>query len=148
MTIKETIMADVKEAMKAREQLRLDTLRFVHAAIKNREIEIRPNEITNDEVMAVLKKIIKQRKDSIEQYTNAGRTELADKEKAELTIIEAYLPQQMSKEQVEQLVTTVMKDLNANSMKQMGAVMKEVLARSGGTADGGLVSQLVKAKLS
>ena len=146
--LKETIMADIKEAMKAKEQLRLDTLRFVHSAIKNREIELRPEPISNDEVSGVLKKIIKQRKDSIEQYTNANRQDLADKEKAELSIIESYLPKQMTKEAVEQLVATVVKELNATSMKQMGAVIKEVITRSAGTADGGMVSQLVKAKLS
>lgn len=148
MNLKESIMADIKEAMKAKEQLRLETLRFLHAAIKNREIELRPEEISNDEVAAVLKKLIKQRKDSIEQYQNAGRAELVQKEQTELAIIEAYLPKQMSKEALEQLIAKVIADLNATSMKQMGAVIKEVIARAGGTADGSAVSQLVKAKLT
>jgi hypothetical protein len=148
MSLKDKIVADVKEAMKAKDQLRLDTLRMAHAAIKNREIEVRPNEISEEEVTGVLKKIVKQRKDSIEQYKNAGRPELADKEQSELNIIESYLPKQMSQDAIEKLVVQVIQDLKADSMKQMGAVMKEVIARAGGTADGSVVSQLVKAKLT
>lgn len=147
MSLKEQIMADVKSAMKNKEQDKLNALRFIHAAIKNKEIEVRPREANDDDVLAVLKTLAKQRKDSIEQYEKGGRTDLADKEKFELNIIESYLPQQMSREQVEAVVSEVISALNATSIKQMGAVMKEVLAKTAGAADGRMVSEIVKSKL-
>lgn len=148
MELKDQIMADVKTAMKDKDSLKLNTLRFLQAAVKNREIEMRPNPITSDEIMGVLKKLVKQRKESIEQYVAGGRQDLADQEAAELKILEAYLPAQMSKEQVEALVGQVISALGATSIKDMGPVMKEVLAKSGGTADNKLVSELVRAKLA
>ena len=147
MSMKEKIMADVKTAMKSKEQGRLETLRFLHAAIKNREIELRPNAIDDQEIQNVIKKLVKQRKDSIEQFTNAGRMDLADKEKFELSVIEGYLPAQMSREQVSQVVDQVIAKLGATSIKDMGRVMKEVIAETAGAADNKVVSELVRAKL-
>lgn len=147
MSLKEQIMADVKSAMKNKDQGRLDTLRFIHSAIKNKEIDSRPNELTEQDVMAVLKTMAKQRKESIEQYEKGNRQDLAEIEKFQLSIIESYLPQQMSREQVEAIVSEVITSMNATSMKQMGAVMKEVLAKTGGAADNKTVSEVVKAKL-
>jgi uncharacterized protein YqeY len=126
---------------------RLDSLRFLQSAIKNREIELRPNAITAEEVMGVIKRLVKQRKESIEQYQAAARQDLVDKESLELKVLEAYLPSQMSKEQVETLVAQVIESTGAKSVKEMGAVMKEVLARAAGTADNRMVSEVVKAKL-
>lgn len=145
--LKAKITEDIKSAMKSREALRLETLRFLQSQIKYREIELRPVEISDDEVMGVIKKLIKQRKDSIEQYTAGGRADLAEKETQELRIIEAYLPAQMDKAQIEALVVKAITDLGASSVKDMGRVMKEVLARSGGAADGKIVSEVVKSKL-
>lgn len=146
--LKAQITEDIKTAMRAKDALRLDTLRFLQSAVKNREIEMRPATITDEEVMGVLKKLIKQRKESIDQFTKAGRTDLADKEQKELTFMEVYLPTQMDKGQIEALVAKVVTDLNASSVKDMGKVMKEVLARSAGAADSKLVSEAVKAKLN
>lgn len=147
MEIREKIMTDVKQAMRDRDQVRLDSLRFLQSAIKNREIELRPNAITAEEVMGVIKRLVKQRKESIEQYQAAARQDLVDKESLELKVLEAYLPSQMSKEQVESLVVQVIESTGAKSVKEMGAVMKEVLARAAGTADNRMVSEVVKAKL-
>ncbi len=148
MEILPKIMNEIKEAMRSKDSLKLATLRFLQAAIKNREIELRPNPINDEEVMTVIKKLVKQRKESIEQYKAGNRQDLVDQEAAELKILETYLPAQMTKEQVEKLVVDVMTALSAKTIKDMGPVMKEVLARSGGAADNKLVSELVRAKLS
>lgn len=145
--LKSQLMNDVKVAMKERDALRLETLRFLQSAVKNREIELRPNPISNEEVLGVIKKLIKQRKESIDQFTQAGRTDLAEKETKELRVLEVYLPAQMGREQVEALVAKVITETGASSVKDMGKVMKEVLAQSGGAADGKVVSEVVKAKL-
>lgn len=142
------IMNEIKDAMRSKDSLRLNTLRFLQSAIKNREIELRPNPMTDEESMGVLKKLVKQRKESIEQYKAGNRQDLVDQEAAELKILEAYLPAQMSKEQVEKLVAEVISATGAKTIKEMGPVMKEVLAKSGGAADNKLVSELVRAKLS
>ncbi len=146
--LKSRIMDDVKAAMKNKEADRLSAIRFLQSAIKNKEIDLRPNEITDEDIMGVIKKSAKQRKDSIEQYEKAGRQDLVDKEKFELSVIEEYLPEQMSEEQVSGIVNEVVAALNATSMKDMGAVMKEVQVKTAGAADGKMISQLVKAKLS
>ena len=140
-------MADIKTAMKSKDQIRLDTLRFLNSAIKNREIEMRPNAITEDEIILVLKKAVKQRNESIEQFQQAGRADLVEKEQGELKVLSEYLPQQMDRAQIEKIVTAVMQDLSANSLKMMGAVIKEVITRSKGAADNKLISEIVKAKL-
>lgn len=147
MSIRNQITSDVKEAMKAREQLRLTTLRSIQSEIKNKEIEIRPKEITDDDVMAVLKKLSKQRKDSIEQFKNAGRTDLADKEQEELVFIETYLPEQMSEDKVKEIVFAVIDELGVTEMKQMGQVMKAVMVKTQGQADNKLISEIIKSKL-
>ena len=147
MDLKQRILDDMKTAMKSQQADRLSAIRMLQAAVKNREIELRPNAINDQEIMGVVRKLAKQRKDAIEQYENASRADLADKEKQELAIIEEYLPKQMDAAQVTQVVTDVIAALGANSIKQMGAVIKEVQARTGGAADNKLVSELVKSKL-
>lgn len=147
MGLKEKILEDMKAAMKSQEADRLSAIRFLQSAVKNREIELRPNAIDDQEIIGVIKKLAKQRKDSIEQFEKAGRTDLADKEKFELTVLEAYLPSQMSAEQITKIVEEVITALGANSIKQMGAVIKEVQARTSGSADNKLISEVVKARL-
>ncbi|NCN41953.1 GatB/YqeY domain-containing protein [bacterium] len=147
MSLREQILADMKEAMKAREADRLSAIRMLQAAIKNKEIEVRPNELSEQDALGVVRKLAKQRKDSIEEYTKANRVDLADKEKYELSVLEAYLPAQLSKEQVEKVVAEVMESLGATEMKQMGAVVKEVQTRTAGTADGKTISEIVKSRL-
>jgi uncharacterized protein YqeY len=147
MSLREKILEDIKTAMKSKEADRLSAVRFLQAAIKNREIELRPNGITEQDIIAVIKKMAKQRKDSITEFEKAGRMDLVEKEKFELTVLEAYLPQQMSQEQVTKIVDEVIKSQGATSLKQMGGVIKEVMSKTGGQADGKLISDLVKSKL-
>lgn len=148
MEIREKISADVKAAMIAKDSAKLGALRMLQAAIKNREIEVRPEAITSDDVMGVLKKLVKQRKESIDQFQQAGRQDLVDQETAELKVLEVYLPAQMSREQIEALVTEVIAALGAKTVKDMGPVMKEVIAKSGGSADNKIVSEVIKSKLA
>jgi uncharacterized protein len=147
MSIKEQIMADIKEAMKARQMDKVSALRFLQSAIKNREIELRPNQATDEDVIGVIKKNVKQRKESIEQYQNAGRQDLADAEAKELAILESYMPAMLPEEKVAEIVQQVIQDTGASSIKDMGSVMKEVLARTQGQADNKVVSQIVKSRL-
>lgn len=147
MPLKQQILDDTKTAMKAKDMDKVNTLRFLQAAIKNKEIEVRPNELTDDDVLAVLRKSVKQRQDSIEQYKTAGRADLADKEQAEMAIIESYLPQQLSADVIEKFVKEAIAETGAKTMKEMGAVMKVVMAKTQGAADNKVVSELVKKNL-
>jgi len=148
MSLREKILEDIKTAMKNKEADRLSAVRFLQAAIKNREIELRPNAITEPDIIGVIKKLAKQRKDSITEFEKAGRNDLVDKEKFELGVLEQYLPAQMSAEDVAKIVNDVIQAQGATTMKQMGAVIKEVMAKTGGQADGKMISDLVKSKLS
>lgn len=148
MEIREKIMADVKSAMVSKDTIKLNTLRFLQSAIKNKEIELRPNPISLEDVMTVIKKIVKQRKESIDQFTTAGRMDLVEQETAELKIMEAYMPAQMSKEQIEAMVVEVISAIGAKTIKDMGAVMKEAQVKSAGLADGKLMSEIIKSKLN
>lgn len=146
-SLKDKIAADMKDAMRSKQMEKLNALRMVQSAFKNREIELRPNPITEDDYLVILKKLVKQRKESIEQFTAAKRQDLVDAETTELALLETYMPAQMGRPEIEALVKAVIVDLNAKTVKEMGAVMKEVIARSGGTADNKIVSELVKATL-
>ena len=148
MELREKILADIKSAMVSKDAVKLNTLRFLNAQIKNKEIDSRPTPITAEDVMGVIKKLVKQRKESIEQFSAAGRTDLADNETAELKVLETYLPAQMSREQVEALVGEVIAATGAKTIKEMGLVIKETQARAAGTADGKMISEVVKAKLA
>lgn len=148
MSIKIKIMDQLKAAMKSKDQVKLSTLRLLNSQIKNKEIELRPNEISDEDIVVVIKKSAKQRQDSIEQYQNANRQDLADVEIAELKILEEYLPEMMSENQVEVIVVTTIKDLGASEAKDMGKVMQAVMAKTKGQADNKLVSTLVKKNLT
>ena len=147
MRLKERITSDLTAAMKAKDAARLSTLRMAKASVMNREIE-KGGELTEEEMQKALQSLVKQRRDSVEQYEKAGRAELAEKERAEIAVIEEYLPQAASREEIEQTVTAVVAELNASSMKEMGAVMKAAQARlAGKSADGRTVSEIVKSRL-
>ena len=147
MALKDQIIVDMTAAMKAKDAARTSTLRMLKAAITNREKE-GGGTLTDEDVTKLLRSQMKQRRDSIEQYQKAGRQDLVDKEQAELAIIETYLPQAASAEEIEQAVTAAIAETNASSMKDMGAVMKAAMAKlAGKNADGKAVSDSVKAKL-
>ena len=134
--------------MKAKDVERLSVLRMVKANLMNRKIE-KGGELTDEEVTKALQTLVKQRRDSVEQYEKAGRDELAAKEKAEITVLEDYLPQAASKEEIEKAVSEAIAETGASSIKEMGAVMKAAQAKlAGKSADGKTVSETVKAKLS
>ena len=147
MSLTKQIVADLTTAMKAQDANRTSTLRMVKAAMMNRQIE-KGSELDDDDMQKLLRSLVKQRRDSIEQYEKAGRQELVDKEKAEIEVIETYLPQAASRDEIEQAVAAAIADTGASSMKDMGKVMKAAQAAlAGKNADGRLVSEVVKAKL-
>jgi uncharacterized protein YqeY len=137
----------MKAAMRAKEPARLSAIRLILAAIKQREVDERV-ELSDAEVVAVLEKMVKQRRESIAQYEKASRTDLADAEKFELGVLTGYLPQQMSDSEVENALAAAISDSGATSVKDMGKVMALLKPRLAGRADMGKVSALVKAKLS
>jgi len=132
--------------MKAKDTAKVSTLRLLISEIKNKEIDKR-GELTDDEILAVIQKAVKQRKESIEQYEKAGRSDLVEKEKKELEILEAYLPQPLSEEELEAIIDEAIKEAQATSVKDMGKVMKIVMPKVRGRADGKIVNQKVREKL-
>lgn len=146
MSIKDEISADMKDAMRARDQLRLDTLRSVVSAFNYRRIEA-GSDLAEAEQVAVVQKLVKQRTDSIEQFTKAGRTELAEKETREREILQKYLPAQKSPDDVRAVVRAALAGLPADGRNQ-GALMKLVMPQLKGVADGNLVRQIVGEELA
>jgi uncharacterized protein YqeY len=148
MSLKDQIISDMTAAMKAQDAARTSTLRMVKAAIMNREKD-GGEAVTDEDVLKLLRSQVKQRRDSVEQYQKAGRPELADKEIAEIAVIETYLPQAASEAEIEQAVSEAIAETGAGSMKDMGAVMKAVMPKlAGKNADGRTVSDTVKKKLA
>jgi uncharacterized protein YqeY len=148
MSIKELIISDLTAAMKAQDAARVSTLRMVKANLMNRQIE-KGGELTDEEVQKALQSLVKQRRDSIDQYQKAGRSELAEKEALEISHIETYLPQAASPQEIEQAVADAIAETGGSSMRDMGAVMKAAMIKlQGRSADGKLVSEAVKGKLS
>ena len=150
MTISERINQDITTAMKAREEHRLTTLRMVKSALKNKEIDKRAP-LDDQEAMAVLNTLIKQRKDSIEQFTKGGRKDLADQEAAEVVMIEGYLPKAAGEEEIAAVVRATISEMGSPTMKDMSTVMKNAMAKfvaSGMRVEGKLVSETVKKLLS
>src|SRR5450432_4329638 len=150
MSLIEQIQKDIVIAMKAREEQRLSCLRMVKSALKNREID-KMAPLDEKESQQILATLIKQRKDSVEQSTKGGRQEMADKEAAEIVLIEAYMPKAASEDQIVAGVREVIAEMSAPTMKEMGTVMKNVMARFAGAGirvDGKLVSDAVKRELA
>lgn len=148
MTLQEKIQSQLPDAMRSKDALRLSVLRMMKSAVKNKEID-KMKPLEEGEVIAVLNTLVKQRKDSVEQFRKGGREELAQKEEAEIKIIEQYLPAAASEEDIRHAIDEAVQETAASSMKDMGKVMKATLARlAGKSADGGRVSQMVKEKLS
>lgn len=146
MSVKVQISEDLKTAMKARDQLKIDTLRAALSAFTYKCTETGKDELSNEEELAVLQKQVKQRNDSIAEYTKAGRTELAEKEKLERDILNQYLPAQKSAEEVREIVRKIIESIPADGRNQ-GAVMKQVMPQLKGLADGNLVKQIVGEEL-
>ena len=145
--LKQLITNDMKLAMKAQDKPALKAIRMIIGAIKQKEIDDRI-ELNDSQVLTVIQKMVKQRKDSITQFADAGRTDLVKVEESELVIINNYMPKQLSDEEVEAAVTKAIADSGADSMKDMGKLMGIIKGQLDGKADMGAVSQLIKAKLS
>jgi uncharacterized protein len=147
MSLKERLDQDLKTAMRGRAQLRLDTIRMLKSAVKYREIELM-KPLDDAGIHAVIASEVKRRRDSVEQYRAANRPELADKEDAEIAILQEYLPQQLSEDDLRAKVDEVVSRIGAQGMKDMGAVMKALMPEVQGRAEGKAVSEMVKARLS
>ncbi|HBO97181.1 MAG TPA: glutamyl-tRNA amidotransferase [Candidatus Omnitrophica bacterium] len=146
--LEDQLQKDYIQAMKDRDAVKSSTVNFLRAQLKNVRIEKRSETLEDKDVVAVIKKQIKQRQDSIEQYEKGGRRDLADKETAEMAILKTYLPEELSGEVLQQLVDQAVAETGAQSMKDMGNVIKAVAAKAQGKADNRVISELVKKALS
>ena len=146
MGLRDTVDADTKDALKSGAKDKVSTLRMLNAALKNKQIDKR-RPLTEEEVIETVRSLIKQRKDSIEQFAKGGRQDLVDKETAEVAVLEMYLPQQLAREELEAMVRDAISQTGAQGARDMGKVMKALIPMVGGRADGKLVSELVKQSL-
>jgi uncharacterized protein YqeY len=144
--LREELKKSQVEAAKAKDQLRLDTIRAVQSAVRYKEID-KKGDLTDAEILAVIGTLCKQRRESIEQFQKGGRQELADKESRELSILEKFLPAQLPREEIEKVVAQVVKDLAVSEASALGAVMKEAMKRLAGQADGKAVNEVVRSLL-
>ena len=147
MALRERLMAELQSAMRNQDTVRRDTIRMTRAALVNLEIELQ-REATDEEVLDLIARQVKQRKESIEMFRQGGRQDLVDAEEAQLVILEEYLPRQLTRSEIEQVVQEIIDDMGATDMKQMGPVMRESMSQLKGQADGSLVNQIVREILS
>jgi hypothetical protein len=148
MSLRDRLAEDLKLAIKSRDQLRMDVIRLIKAAILNKELELK-KDLDDAEMTRLMTTLIKQRRESITQYQKAGRLDLAEKEQQEIAIIETYLPEAVSEKEIETLIDSVIVETGAQSLKDMGTVIKTIMGRlAGRLVDGKRVSDLVRAKLS
>ncbi len=147
MSIKEQIDKEMVTAAKAKDKAKLSALRMIKAAVHNREIDAR-RDLTEPEMLQVLSSLVKQRQDSIEQFKKGNRNDLVEKEEAELGIIKSFMPEQMSGDEIEEEISKAISETGAIGVKDMGKVMKALMPKVAGKADGKLVSELVKKRLS
>jgi len=146
--LEEKILNDYKEAMKSKDALKSSVLNFLRAELINVAIAKKKKNLEDKEIVGVIRKQIKARQDSIEQFTKGGRQDLADKETKELQILKSYLPPELPEEEIKKIIEEAVAEVGAETLKDMGKVMKEVTAKVSGQADGKLVSDLVKQRLS
>ena len=143
MSLAERLNEDMKQAMKAQDKFRLSTIRMVRASVKNQEIELR-RPLDDNEVLEILSREVKQRKDSLQEFTKAGRDDLAVPLEAEIAIIAQYLPQQLTEEEIKAIVTQTIQETGASSKADMGKLMGALMPKVKGRADGKLVNQIVQ----
>ena len=147
MSLVDQLNTDLKTAMKAKDRVTMETIRSLKKMLRDKEIE-KNDDLSDEEQIKVLSSAAKRRRESIESYEEGGRQELADQEKAELKVIEQYLPEQMSEEEITSLVDTVIEETGASTMRDMGMVMGKVMPQVQGKADGNAVKNIVQQKLS
>jgi uncharacterized protein len=147
MSLEERLIEEMKGAMKSSDKLRLSTIRMIRSAVKNKEIEIRKT-LEDEDVVKVIQAMVRKGEESVEQFQTGGRTDLVEKEKKEIEILKSFLPQPLSQDQILKIIDQSIQETQASSLKDIGKVMKSVMPKIGGKADGKLINQLVKERLS
>jgi uncharacterized protein YqeY len=147
MSLEERLIEEMKGAMKSSDKLRLSTIRMIRSALKNKEIEVR-KKLEDEDVMKVIQAMVRKGEESVEQFQAGGRTDLVEKEKKEIEILKSFLPQPLSQDQILRIIDQSIQETQASSLKDIGKVMKSVMPKIGGKADGKLINQLVKERLS
>ncbi|MFD1412812.1 GatB/YqeY domain-containing protein [Oceanobacillus jeddahense] len=147
MTLLDRLNQDMKQAMKNKDKETLSVIRMVKASIQNESIKLGKDTLSEDEELTILSREVKQRKDSLQEFKNAGRDDLVNKTKQELEILEQYLPKQLSDEELTSIIRETIKEVNAASMKDMGKVMSSVMPKAKGQADGSKIKQIVEQEL-
>lgn len=146
--LEKKITDNLQQAMKEGRKIEVSALRMLLSSIKNKKIEDRVEELEDDKILAIIKKMVKQYKESMEQFTAGGREDLVEKESEELKVIAEYMPEEMAEDQIKSIVDQVISEMGASSPQDMGQVMKGVMAKTHGQADGKVISEMVKAALS
>jgi uncharacterized protein YqeY len=147
MSLEERLMEEMKQAMRSNDKLRLSTIRMIRSAVKNKEIEQR-SQLTDDSIARVIQGLLRKGEESIEQFRVGGRIDLVEKEEKEIEILKSFLPQPVSREEILKVIDQSIEETQASSSKDIGKVMKSVMPKLGGKADGKLINQLVKERLS
>ena len=147
MSLEERLVEEMKLAMKSNDKLRLSTIRMIRSALKNKEIELR-KKLEDEDVVKVIQAMLRKGEESVEQFQTGGRMDLVEKEKKEIEILKSFLPQPLSPEEILKMIDQSIQETQASSLKDIGKVMKSVMPKIGGKADGKLINQLVKERLS
>jgi len=147
MSLEEKLVEEMKQAMKSNDKLRLSTIRMIRSALKNKEIELR-KKLEDEEVIKVIQVMVRKGEESVEQFQIGGRADLVEKEKKEIEILKSFLPQPLSQEELLKIIDQSIQETQASSPKDIGKVMKSIMPKIGGKADGKLINQLVKERLS
>ena len=147
MSLEERLVEEMKQALKSSDKLRLSTIRMIRSALKNKEIELR-KKLEDEEVEKVIQVMVRKGEESVEQFQIGGRMDLVEKEKKEIEVLKSFLPQPLSQEEILKIIDQSIQETQASSLKDIGKVMKSVIPKIGGKADGKLVNQLVKERLS
>ena len=147
MSLEERLVEEMKQAMKSNDKLRLSTIRMIRSGVKNKEIELR-KKLEDEEIERVIQVMVRKGEESVEQFQAGGRTDLVEKEKKEIEILKSFLPQPLGQEEILKIIDQSIQETQASSPKDIGKVMKSVMPKIGGKADGKLINQLVKERLS
>lgn len=147
MSLEERLVEEMKQAMKSNEKLKLSAIRMIRSALKNKEIELR-KKLEDEEIVKVIQAMVRKGEESVEQFQTGGRMDLVEKEKSEIEVMKSFLPQPISQEEILKIIDQSIQETQASSLKDLGKVMKSVMPKIGGKADGKLINQLVKERLS
>jgi len=146
MSLEERLIDEMKQAMRSNDKLRLSTIRMIRSSLKNKEIELR-RKLDDEDILRVIQGMVRKGEESVDQFQAGGRTDLVEKEKKEIEILKSFLPQPISQEEILRIIDQSIEETQASSLKDLGKVMKSVMPKLGGKADGKLVNQLVKGRL-